>query len=152
MLAENSTPQTVAMDYRTIGYRECINEMVAYMVNVEGLGPAEPLHSRLISHLHHHLATMEQTHAYYYNAQQAQQPFYCSTSPTRYPQVAPTCKPEPPSPTYQPEAADYCFRRNDAVQSGISYGCFNEQNSAEPVARPSTAQLQCYFTPQSSWV
>lgn len=42
---------TVAMDYRTIGFRECASEVARYLVAVEGMDLQDPLRLRLLGHL-----------------------------------------------------------------------------------------------------
>ena len=53
----------IALDYHSIGFRECSAEVARYLVAVEGLDLQDPLRLRLLSHLqcyvaqHHHKAT-----------------------------------------------------------------------------------------------
>ena len=47
----NIDPTSLAMDYRTVGFRECAAEVARYLVTVEGLDIQDPLRLRLMSHL-----------------------------------------------------------------------------------------------------
>ncbi|KAL1115653.1 hypothetical protein AAG570_005943 [Ranatra chinensis] len=44
-------PSKLAMDYHSIGFRECAAEVARYLVTVEGLDLQDPLRLRLMSHL-----------------------------------------------------------------------------------------------------
>ena len=44
-------PHKFAMDYHTIGFRECSAEVARYLVSVEGMDVQDPLRLRLMSHL-----------------------------------------------------------------------------------------------------
>uniref|UniRef100_T1HYP3 Orange domain-containing protein n=1 Tax=Rhodnius prolixus TaxID=13249 RepID=T1HYP3_RHOPR len=44
-------PSKIAMDYHSIGFRECAAEVARYLVTVEGLDLQDPLRLRLMSHL-----------------------------------------------------------------------------------------------------
>ncbi|XP_013188497.2 hairy/enhancer-of-split related with YRPW motif protein [Amyelois transitella] len=44
-------PQRYAMDYHSIGFRECAAEVARYLVSCEGLDIQDPLRLRLMSHL-----------------------------------------------------------------------------------------------------
>jgi hairy and enhancer of split related with YRPW motif len=44
-------PQRYAMDYHSIGFRECASEVARYLVSCEGLDIQDPLRLRLMSHL-----------------------------------------------------------------------------------------------------
>lgn len=41
----------LAMDFMSIGFRECLTEVARYLSSVEGLDSADPLRVRLVSHL-----------------------------------------------------------------------------------------------------
>ncbi|CAK6446573.1 unnamed protein product [Pipistrellus nathusii] len=41
----------LAMDFMSIGFRECLTEVARYLSSVEGLDSADPLRARLVSHL-----------------------------------------------------------------------------------------------------
>ncbi|XP_041832538.1 hairy/enhancer-of-split related with YRPW motif protein 2 [Melanotaenia boesemani] len=41
----------LALDFLSLGYRECVTEVSRYLSTVEGLDSRDPLHSRLLSHL-----------------------------------------------------------------------------------------------------
>ncbi|XP_027011118.1 hairy/enhancer-of-split related with YRPW motif protein 2 isoform X1 [Tachysurus fulvidraco] len=41
----------LAMDFMSIGFRECLTEVARYLSSVEGLNSSDPLRARLISHL-----------------------------------------------------------------------------------------------------
>ncbi|XP_062387492.1 hairy/enhancer-of-split related with YRPW motif protein 1-like [Sardina pilchardus] len=43
--------QSVAMDYRNLGFRECLAEAARYLSMAEGLDASDPLQVRLVSHL-----------------------------------------------------------------------------------------------------
>jgi len=44
-------PHKYAMDYHTMGFRECATEVARYMVSVEGMDVQDPLRMRLMTHL-----------------------------------------------------------------------------------------------------
>ena len=44
-------PHALAMDYRSVGFRECAAEVARYLVTVEGMDIQDPLRLRLMSHL-----------------------------------------------------------------------------------------------------
>ncbi|RWS20864.1 Hairy/enhancer-of-split related with YRPW motif protein 1-like protein, partial [Leptotrombidium deliense] len=44
-------PQKFAMDYHSLGFRECASEVARYMVAVEGMDLQDPLRVRVMSHL-----------------------------------------------------------------------------------------------------
>lgn len=44
-------PQRYAMDYHSIGFRECASEVARYLVSCEGLDIQDPMRLRLMSHL-----------------------------------------------------------------------------------------------------
>jgi len=44
-------PHKFAMDYHSIGFRECAAEVARYLVTVEGMDIQDPLRMRLMSHL-----------------------------------------------------------------------------------------------------
>jgi hypothetical protein len=52
-------PHKFAMDYHTIGFRECASEVARYMVTVEGMNTQDPLRLRLMSHLQCFVAQRE---------------------------------------------------------------------------------------------
>ncbi|XP_062385684.1 hairy/enhancer-of-split related with YRPW motif-like protein [Sardina pilchardus] len=43
----------LAVDYRTLGFRECVGEVVRYLSSLEGSESADPIGARLVSHLSH---------------------------------------------------------------------------------------------------
>ncbi|XP_041867280.1 hairy/enhancer-of-split related with YRPW motif-like protein [Melanotaenia boesemani] len=44
--------RALAVDYRTLGFRECVGEVVRYLSSMEGESP-DPIGARLVSHLSH---------------------------------------------------------------------------------------------------
>lgn len=50
---------SMAIDYRTIGFRECASEAARYLVAVEGMDIQNPLRIRLLSHLESFCAQRE---------------------------------------------------------------------------------------------
>ncbi|KAM9838335.1 hairy/enhancer-of-split related with YRPW motif-like protein [Aulostomus maculatus] len=44
--------RALAVDYRTLGFRECVGEVVRYLSSLEGESP-DPIGARLVSHLSH---------------------------------------------------------------------------------------------------
>jgi len=44
-------PQRYAMDYHSMGFRECAGEVARYLVTVEGMDVQDPLRMRLMTHL-----------------------------------------------------------------------------------------------------
>ncbi|XP_049607087.1 hairy/enhancer-of-split related with YRPW motif protein 1 isoform X1 [Syngnathus scovelli] len=49
----------LAMDYRSLGFRECLRETAHYLSVVEGLDNADPLRIRLVSHLNNYASQHE---------------------------------------------------------------------------------------------
>lgn len=47
----NFDPSSLAMDYRSVGFRECASEVARYLVSVEGMDIQDPLRLRLMGHL-----------------------------------------------------------------------------------------------------
>ncbi len=47
----NFDPASLAMDYRSVGFRECAAEVARYLVTCEGMDIQDPLRLRLMSHL-----------------------------------------------------------------------------------------------------
>ena len=47
----NLDTAALAMDYRSVGFRECAAEVARYLVTVEGMDIQDPLRLRLLSHL-----------------------------------------------------------------------------------------------------
>lgn len=47
----NFDPATLAMDYRSVGFRECMTEVSRYLLTSEGLDIQDPLRLRMIGHL-----------------------------------------------------------------------------------------------------
>ncbi|KAJ8334661.1 hypothetical protein SKAU_G00403000 [Synaphobranchus kaupii] len=45
--------RALAVDYRTLGFRECVGEVVRYLGSLEGLEAPDPIGARLVSHLSH---------------------------------------------------------------------------------------------------
>lgn len=44
--------RALAVDYRTLGFRECVGEVVRYLSSIDGESP-DPIGARLVSHLSH---------------------------------------------------------------------------------------------------
>ncbi|NXC50613.1 HEYL protein, partial [Penelope pileata] len=51
--------RALAVDYRSIGFRECLTEVVRYLGVLEGQNTADPIRLRLLSHLNNYVAEME---------------------------------------------------------------------------------------------
>uniref|UniRef100_A0A8D0GDG7 Hes related family bHLH transcription factor with YRPW motif like n=1 Tax=Sphenodon punctatus TaxID=8508 RepID=A0A8D0GDG7_SPHPU len=51
--------RALAVDYRGIGFRECLTEVVRYLGILEGQSNADPIRLRLLSHLNNYIAEME---------------------------------------------------------------------------------------------
>ncbi|XP_035201700.1 hairy/enhancer-of-split related with YRPW motif-like protein [Oxyura jamaicensis] len=51
--------RALAVDYRSIGFRECLTEVVRYLGILEGQNTADPIRLRLLSHLNNYVAEME---------------------------------------------------------------------------------------------
>lgn len=49
----------LAMDYRSLGFRECLAEVARYLSIIEGLDNADPLRVRLVSHLNNYASQRE---------------------------------------------------------------------------------------------
>ncbi|XP_056335865.1 LOW QUALITY PROTEIN: hairy/enhancer-of-split related with YRPW motif-like protein [Danio aesculapii] len=45
--------RALAVDYRTLGFRECVGEVVRYLSSLEGVESSDPIGARLVSHLSH---------------------------------------------------------------------------------------------------
>ncbi|XP_077539128.1 hairy/enhancer-of-split related with YRPW motif protein-like isoform X2 [Haemaphysalis longicornis] len=52
-------PHKFAMDYHTMGFRECASEVARYLVAIEGIDLQDPLRLRLMSHLQCYSAQRE---------------------------------------------------------------------------------------------
>ena len=55
----NLDTAALAMDYRSVGFRECAAEVARYLVAVEGMDIQDPLRLRLLSHLQCYSAQRE---------------------------------------------------------------------------------------------
>ncbi|XP_041360497.1 hairy/enhancer-of-split related with YRPW motif protein-like isoform X2 [Gigantopelta aegis] len=55
----NFDPHSLAMDYRSVGFRECASEIARYLVAVEGMDLQDPLRLRLLGHLQCYSAQRE---------------------------------------------------------------------------------------------
>ncbi|XP_009988024.1 PREDICTED: LOW QUALITY PROTEIN: hairy/enhancer-of-split related with YRPW motif-like protein, partial [Tauraco erythrolophus] len=51
--------RALAVDYRSIGFRECLTEVVRYLGILEGQNATDPIRLRLLSHLNNYVAEME---------------------------------------------------------------------------------------------
>ncbi|XP_069731215.1 hairy/enhancer-of-split related with YRPW motif-like protein [Phaenicophaeus curvirostris] len=51
--------RALAVDYRSIGFRECLTEVVRYLGILEGQNTTDPIRLRLLSHLNNYVAEME---------------------------------------------------------------------------------------------
>ncbi|XP_078396387.1 hairy/enhancer-of-split related with YRPW motif protein 1 [Cetorhinus maximus] len=51
--------QALAMDYRSLGFRECLAEVARYLSIIEGLENSDPLRVRLVSHLNNYASQRE---------------------------------------------------------------------------------------------
>ncbi|XP_038614176.1 hairy/enhancer-of-split related with YRPW motif-like protein [Tachyglossus aculeatus] len=51
--------RALAVDYRSIGFRECLTEVVRYLGILEGQSSADPIRIRLLSHLNNYVSEME---------------------------------------------------------------------------------------------
>ncbi|XP_004639811.1 hairy/enhancer-of-split related with YRPW motif protein 1 isoform X1 [Octodon degus] len=49
----------LAMDYRSLGFRECLAEVARYLSMIEGLDASDPLRVRLVSHLNNYASQRE---------------------------------------------------------------------------------------------
>ncbi|XP_039697858.1 hairy/enhancer-of-split related with YRPW motif protein 1 isoform X1 [Pteropus medius] len=49
----------LAMDYRSLGFRECLAEVARYLSIIEGLDASDPLRVRLVSHLNNYASQRE---------------------------------------------------------------------------------------------
>ncbi|XP_051992327.1 hairy/enhancer-of-split related with YRPW motif-like protein [Xyrauchen texanus] len=45
--------RALAVDYRMLGFRECLGEVVRYLSSLEGVASSDPIGARLVSHLSH---------------------------------------------------------------------------------------------------
>nr|XP_032619246.1 hairy/enhancer-of-split related with YRPW motif protein 1 isoform X2 [Chelonoidis abingdonii] len=54
----------LAMDYRSLGFRECLAEVVRYLSIIEGLDTSDPLRVRLVSHLNNYASQREASSAH----------------------------------------------------------------------------------------
>ncbi|XP_028675383.1 hairy/enhancer-of-split related with YRPW motif-like protein isoform X1 [Erpetoichthys calabaricus] len=51
--------RALAVDYRTLGFRECMGEVARYLSSLEGLDNTDPIGARLVSHLNHCASEMD---------------------------------------------------------------------------------------------
>ncbi|TRY84376.1 hypothetical protein DNTS_025463 [Danionella cerebrum] len=49
----------LAVDYRTLGFRECVGEVVRYLSSLEGAQSPDPIGARLVSHLSHCISELD---------------------------------------------------------------------------------------------
>ncbi|XP_010783026.1 hairy/enhancer-of-split related with YRPW motif protein 2-like [Notothenia coriiceps] len=61
--------QALALDFLSLGFRECVTEVSRFLSSVEGLDPENPLKSRLLSHLSSHLHPQNHHHHLQYHQQ-----------------------------------------------------------------------------------
>ncbi|KAI4881085.1 hypothetical protein NFI96_012674 [Prochilodus magdalenae] len=54
--------RALAVDYRTLGFRECVGEVVRYLSSLEGMESADPIGARLVSHLSHCASELDPLH------------------------------------------------------------------------------------------
>ncbi|XP_007249387.2 hairy/enhancer-of-split related with YRPW motif-like protein [Astyanax mexicanus] len=54
--------RALAVDYRTLGFRECVGEVVRYLSSLEGVESADPIGARLVSHLSHCASELDPVH------------------------------------------------------------------------------------------
>ncbi|ELU08981.1 hypothetical protein CAPTEDRAFT_182542 [Capitella teleta] len=93
----NVDTAALALDYRAIGFRECMSEVSRYLVSMEGLDIQDPLRVRLGSHLQCYSAQRDiATKA----AMQSSAPSYPGYSPAAPPSFQSQYSTHPPSATY----------------------------------------------------
>ncbi|KAF4073809.1 hypothetical protein AMELA_G00247530 [Ameiurus melas] len=54
--------RALAVDYRTLGFRECVGEVVRYLGSLEGADSLDPIGARLVSHLSHCASELDPLH------------------------------------------------------------------------------------------
>ncbi|XP_066532015.1 hairy/enhancer-of-split related with YRPW motif-like protein [Hoplias malabaricus] len=54
--------RALAVDYRTLGFRECVGEVVRYLSTLEGVDSVDPIGARLVSHLSHCASELDPLH------------------------------------------------------------------------------------------
>ncbi|KAK1804718.1 hypothetical protein P4O66_003569 [Electrophorus voltai] len=54
--------RALAVDYRTLGFRECVGEVVRYLSSLEGAESSDPIGARLVSHLSHCACELDPLH------------------------------------------------------------------------------------------
>ncbi|XP_062846837.1 hairy/enhancer-of-split related with YRPW motif-like protein [Trichomycterus rosablanca] len=54
--------RALAVDYRTLGFRECVGEVVRYLSSLEGAESSDPIGARLVSHLSHCASELDPLH------------------------------------------------------------------------------------------
>lgn len=159
LLIESANPQTLAQDYRSIGYRECLHELMGYLTHGEGVGPAAPIHGRIVSHLQQQLAHSEQK-SFLQPAQCPPHPGHVinrlhvpngNTFDSGFYEPAVQCKSEPGS---SPPCIESNQLQNCNFQYPTDYSLSNSDHfqwQGSPSGPPqSTGQYM--FGPQASWI
>lgn len=122
-------PQRYAMDYHSIGFRECASEVARYLVSCEGLDIQDPLRLRLMSHLQCFAAQRELA------SKSCSAPPYPHAYPT-YPQV-PSTQPYPHA--HAPLSAPPASHAPIHDHHGYSEGSVSSAPPPAPLPTTSTA-------------
>nr|XP_020479512.1 hairy/enhancer-of-split related with YRPW motif-like protein [Monopterus albus] len=126
--------RALAVDYRTLGFRECVGEVVRYLSSLEGESP-DPIGARLVSHLSHCASELD--------------PLLLQTPPVSaltfppwpwvsFPQISPT-SPASSSPPFPSGCRDLALRRSYPSPASLCLaplaGC---QQGTPPLLTPTT--------------
>ncbi|KAG8179297.1 hypothetical protein JTE90_024146 [Oedothorax gibbosus] len=120
-------PHKFAMDYHSIGFRECASEVARYLVAIEGLDLQDPLRVRLMSHLQCYSAQRELS-------LKGPAPWTPTAPPTNF-GPAPSASFGPTTPQYPSNA-----QSQDHLQSNAAYNCSERliQDNSSPFGQYNT--------------
>lgn len=140
-----------------------MHEMANFLIHSEGVGPAHPMHARLLSHLHQQLSGYDQV--LHSAPQQPQCPRLPSAAPLQayssqaissYETVT-ICKPEPSlSPSYCSSNTTHQYRYTRCENgynrpAELAPSNYHWPANSLPMGNCQTPLSQCEFSSQSSW-
>ncbi|KAL2079909.1 hypothetical protein ACEWY4_023702 [Coilia grayii] len=123
----------LAVDYRTLGFRECVGEVVRYLSSLEGADSADPIGARLVSHLSHCASELDPL------LQSPALPF----PPWPWGSFAPLSVSAPPSPASSPSFLPSTAPRRDLGPHATT----NTTTTAAAAAAAAAATLLAYPSP-----
>lgn len=139
-----------AIDYQSMGFRDCVTEVSRYLVAVEGLDIQDPLRLRLMSHLHGY-------------GSRGQAPSWQPSYPVHHynnlahnvEKVAHETQPPPPAPFVGPETSAYSrtasvHSSGPAYSHSSGYANYSTFNSL-PLPPPATTYLPPNGKPYRPW-